>query len=132
MTDIRTRPDGVRSRAGGWSTPVMLPGRMADLAGPCEGLVRLPLRLHSSDAGTAAAFDVGDPGSRRNLYAIVMEHAVDAGDLADWINRDLLVEDWPDLWLSPHVRRAWLPLMAARPAIGVPVARAGLDAAVEG
>ena len=113
---IRRTSTGSRVRVGGWSTPVVLPARVAELVGPRAGVVSLPLRLHSSDAGSAVVFDIGEPGSRRNLYSIVMEHAATTGDLAEWLNADLLRQDWPQLWLPPHVRAAWAPLMRDDPA----------------
>ncbi len=45
-----------------------------------------------------------------------MENAPTAADVAAWLDAGLLRQLWPTLWLSPHVRRAWAPLLEPQPA----------------
>ncbi len=103
-------------RVAGWSAPVAVPARLEDLHGPTTGIVRLPLAIYSSGAGPDTPFDLDNPAARAELYAVVMENAATAADLAEWLDADLLQQMWPTMWLSPHVRRAWAPLLEQRPA----------------
>jgi hypothetical protein len=43
-------------------------------------------------------------------YAIVMEHGT-LDDVERLLNAGLLRRYWVQMWLSPHVREAWAPLM---------------------
>ena len=43
-------------------------------------------------------------------YAIVMEHGT-VDDVEHLLNAELLRGCSAQMWLSPHVRRAWEPLM---------------------
>jgi hypothetical protein len=104
----------MRQRVTGWSAPVALPARLEDLHGPTTGVVRLPLSIHSSGAGPDTPFDLDNPAARARMYAIVMENAPTAADVAAWLDAILLQQMWPTLWLSPHVRRAWAPLLETR------------------
>ena len=99
-------------RTQGWSAPVAVPGDLLSLRGPRTGVVRLPLRVYSSGAGPAQEFDLDDPAARASLYAIVLENG-DEDDVAAWVDLGELRRLWPTLWLSPHVRRAWEPRLAA-------------------
>ncbi|RBY78767.1 hypothetical protein DQ238_11955 [Geodermatophilus sp. TF02-6] len=78
--------------------------------------MKLPLTIHSSGAGPDTSFDLDDPATRAEMYALVMENAPTAADLAAWLDAGLLQQMWPTLWLSPHVRRAWARLFEQQPA----------------
>jgi len=105
-------------RDGGWTAPVSLPDRLENLHGPDDGVVRLPLRAHSSGAGPAQAFDLADDAQRAELYEIVLENG-GVDDICRYVHAGELRRLWDRMWLSPHVRRAWagaglLPARAAR------------------
>jgi len=113
-------------RVRGWLTPVVLPARLEDLHGPVSGVVHLPLGLYSSGGGPPTGFDVDDWVDRATLYSVVMENAATAEDLATWLDAGLLQQMWLTMWLSPHVRRAWEPLMETRSAsASAPAERTG-------
>ena len=78
---------------------------LADLKGPNEGTVELPLWLFWSSPGHA--FDLGDPDMRRWLYQTVLREAARPEDLTTNLNGDLLVALWPELYLPKGVRQAW-------------------------
>ena len=78
---------------------------LADLRGPSGGEVRLPLRLFWSPAGRV--FDLDDPFMLRSMYQVVLGEAIRAEELATYLNGDLLVAVWRDLYLPKGVRRAW-------------------------
>jgi hypothetical protein len=82
--------------------PVTVARALADLAGPRRGQVRLPSSLEwSSDR----VFDLGDDSDLRLLYETVLREARHAGDLARYLDAELLISLWPRL--PPHVRRVW-------------------------
>jgi len=78
---------------------------LADLAGPDHGVVELPLRLFWS--APDRTFDLDQPSMLRALYETVLREASRPGDLTSYLNGDILVAVWPDLFLPKGVRRAW-------------------------
>jgi len=78
---------------------------LADLRGPTEGTVELPLWLFWSAPGHT--FDLGDPDMRRWLYQTVLREASRLEDLTTYLDGDTLVALWPDLYLPKGVRQAW-------------------------
>jgi hypothetical protein len=106
------------------------PGRSAcviaslkDLHGPAAGTVTLPLRLYWS--GPSPVFDLGDGWDLEWLYETVLVEAIDADELAAYLNEDLLIRQWPGLYLPKGVRRAWEerhPVLARRRAAAVAAA----------
>ncbi|GIF43457.1 hypothetical protein [Actinoplanes xinjiangensis] len=92
---------------------------MSDLHGPVSGVVELPHRMVWAPA-PAGRFDLDDTYDRLRLYEIVLREAVRPAELETWLNRDLLLELWPRLYLPRGVRRAWEdvhPHLAAVPVI---------------
>jgi hypothetical protein len=77
---------------------------LADLRGPVAGTVELPLRLFWNPDRT---FDLGDPDLLRWMYENVLREASRPGDLAAYLDGELLVALWPDLFLPRGVRQAW-------------------------
>ncbi len=71
---------------------------LADLRGPAEGTVELPIWL---------TFDLGDQDMRRWLYQIVLREAGSPEDLTAYLDGDTLIALWPDLYLPDGVRQAW-------------------------
>lgn len=85
-----------------------------EFAGPQSGVVELPNRLYWSGA---PAFDVENPPRRLTLYTTLIGDG-QRDDLARWIDRDLLVGDWPKIRMltAGVLVRAWervLPELAA-------------------
>jgi hypothetical protein len=65
--------------------------------------VRLPSSLQWSDR----VFDLADDSDLRLLYETVLREARHTGDLARYLDAELLISIWPHLWLPPQVRRVW-------------------------
>lgn len=99
----------VRSRGDGWQRPVAVPESLAQLRGELTGHVRLPITVYAS--GPAREFDLSSESDRIELYPIVMTDGR-LQDVVGLLNATELVRLLPQLWLSPHVRRAWAPLVA--------------------
>jgi hypothetical protein len=91
-----------QSRPGRWAT---VAPSLADLRGPTEGSVELPLRLFWSCPGHT--FDLGDRDMRQWLYETVLREAGRLEDLTAYLDGDTLVALWPDLYLPRGVRQAW-------------------------
>jgi hypothetical protein len=90
-----------------------LPCSLSRLSGPAHGTVQLP--LHVAWSGQTA-FDLDRPKARMHLYRIVLAEA-QARDVITYLNRDLLVSQWPVLrtLISKTVRGVW---EAAFPELG--------------
>jgi hypothetical protein len=84
---------------------------LADLRGPASGEVMLPLRLFWSPPGRV--FDLDDPFMLRSMYQVVLGEAIRAEELTGYLNGDLLLAVWRDLYLPKGVRRAWEELHPA-------------------
>jgi len=95
-------PSRYQSRPG---RGVMVAPSLADLRGPAEGTVELPLRLFWSCPGHT--FDLGDLDMRLWLYQTVLREASRPEDLTAYLDGDTLIALWPDLFLPPGVRQAW-------------------------
>jgi DNA invertase Pin-like site-specific DNA recombinase len=78
---------------------------LADLRGPAEGTLELPLRLFWSSPDRT--FDLGKPFMLRSLYETVLREASRQEDLTTYLNGDTLLAVWPDLYLPKGVRQAW-------------------------
>jgi hypothetical protein len=82
-----------------------LPATLDDLAGPGSGTVQLP--LHVAWSGQTA-FNLDLPKARMHMYRIVLAEG-QRGDVAAYLNRDLLLGQWPILrnLVSRTVRGIW-------------------------
>ena len=78
---------------------------LADLRGPAEGTVELPLRLFWS--APDRRFDLGDLDMLRSMYEKVLRDAIRMDELTTYLNSGRLVAVWPDLFLPRDVRQAW-------------------------
>jgi hypothetical protein len=116
--------DRHRSRPG---RRAVVAASLADLRGPAEGTVELPLWLFWSPPGHA--FDLGDRDMRLWFYQTVLREAGRVEDLTAHLDGDTLVALWPDLYLPRGVRQAWedrhpvlraAAVAAAAPAAAVP------------
>ncbi|HLI36439.1 MAG TPA: hypothetical protein VKV80_03765 [Streptosporangiaceae bacterium] len=84
---------------------VLVIADLADLRGPTEGAVDLPIWLFWS--GPDHRFDLGKPFMLRSMYETVLREASHPEDLTTYLNGDMLIALWPDLYLPRGVRRAW-------------------------
>jgi hypothetical protein len=78
---------------------------LADLRGPTEGTVELPLWLFWSSRDHT--FDLSDPDMRRWFYQTVLREASRPEDLTAYLDGGTLIVLWPDLYLPKGVRQAW-------------------------
>lgn len=95
-------------------TPLRLPGRalrtvavlddLDQLRGPLTGRYRLP---HHLDASARHLYDFADGQWRELAYRTVLMEAGSETDLTEWLDREALLELWPQLYLPPFVRQAW-------------------------
>jgi hypothetical protein len=97
------RPGSSRS-SGRLLRVVVVVDDLADLRGPLTGEHRLPRHLDSS---ARHLYDFGDPKWRELAYRTVLMEAGTVTDVADWLDRDVLLAIWPELYLPPLVREAW-------------------------
>lgn len=82
-----------------------LPHRLEELDGPVHGAVDLPLHIVWSGRTN---YSLDRPKSCMTLYRTVLAEGM-REDLAVFLNRRLLLEQWPVLrrLISPHLRDAW-------------------------
>jgi hypothetical protein len=78
---------------------------LADLHGPVSGKVTLPLRLFWSPEGRV--WNLDKPEILQAMYEAVLEEAIRAEELTEWLNGERLVSVWRDLYLPRGLRRAW-------------------------
>jgi len=78
---------------------------LADLRGPTEGTVELPIWLFWSSPDHT--FDLSKPFMLRSMYETVLVEASRPEDLASYLDGDTLIALWPDLYLPKGVRQAW-------------------------
>jgi hypothetical protein len=100
---IVPRPPPARQASPGHK--VLVAADLADLCGPAEGTVELPLRLFWS--ATDRTFDLSDPHMLRSMYEKVLREAIRADELTAYLNGGRLIAVWPDLFLPRNVRQAW-------------------------
>jgi hypothetical protein len=103
---VTTQPDvswdRYESRPGRYA---VVAASLADLRGPAEGTVELPIWLFWSSPDHT--FDLADPDMRRWLYQIVLREASRQEDLTAYLDGDTLIALWPELYLPKGVRQAW-------------------------
>lgn len=99
-------------RHDGWQRPVAVPETLSALHGPTTGRVTLPLHVYSSGRGPVREFNLAVEAEQVELYQIVLTEGR-LSDVCRFIDADALVNLWPRLWLSPHVRTAWDRLLGA-------------------
>ncbi|NEC89657.1 hypothetical protein [Streptomyces sp. SID12501] len=82
-----------------------LPDAIEDLAGPTHGQVPLPLHIAWSGL---RSYDLDRPRQRMSLYRTVLAEG-QRDDVAAFLHRDLLIEQWPVLrtLISRHIRTVW-------------------------
>jgi hypothetical protein len=78
---------------------------LADLQGPAQGTIELPLRLFWS--APDRTFDLSDPDMLRSMYEKVLREAIRMEELTRFVNGSTLIAVWRDLFLPRDVRQAW-------------------------
>jgi DNA invertase Pin-like site-specific DNA recombinase len=84
---------------------VLVAASLADLRGPTQGTVELPLRLFWSSPDRT--FNLDDPDARQWLYQTVLREATRPEDLTAYLDGDTLISIWADMYLPKGVRQAW-------------------------
>jgi hypothetical protein len=103
---VATQPDVSRARYEARpGRRVVVAASLADLHGPAEGTIELPIWLFWSSPDHT--FDLGDQDMRVWLYQTVLREAGRLEDVTAYLNGDMLVALWPDLYLPKGVRQAW-------------------------
>lgn len=106
MTEQRVRFQDVK--------PYEIVDSLDDLAGPTEGSVTLPVTVYWS--GPFDTFDVADKDDRVLVYSAALSNG-QRDDIARFVNRDLLIQEWPFLTIDSRVVDLWagrFPELAAR------------------
>lgn len=84
--------------------PYLLPETLGELAGPVTGVIWLPLRL---DWSARTEFHLDDPAERNVMYERVIREATRIDDLRSYLNEEVLLQVWMQLFLPARVRRSW-------------------------
>ena len=110
-TEASGSPEPAATRRPGWVRDVELPGDLTELRGPTTGRIRLPLRLYWSGPDPEhVEWDLGEPQRRARLYEIVLREG-DLDDQRELINGPELARLWDTMYLPPHIRSAWQPVV---------------------
>lgn len=100
--------ESVRRRRA-WPHPVVVAADLDDLRGPTSGVVELPHRMFWQPDRHV---NLDNPALLRWMYETVLRESVSLEELATWLDGPTLLQVWPELYLPPWVKRAW---MAAHP-----------------
>jgi hypothetical protein len=99
--------------------PYVVPESLDLLTGPRSGIVELPIPI---DWSPKHSYDLGDPDDRVSMYTTVISEASTVAELSRFLNKDLLIELWPQLRLPRYCVRRWhtaFPQLAALGSGGV-------------
>jgi hypothetical protein len=94
--------------------PYVVVDDLGDLSGPTEGMIVLP---HHLDWSGRPTYDLARPARLASMYKAVLNEASTVQDLHDWLDKRVLIELWPTLWLPPRLRGLWeskFPELAVR------------------
>ena len=80
------------------------PARLADLTGPTEGLIELPITI---DWGPKRVYDIGRGAEQRIVYERVLREASTTDEVARYVNGVALAKVWSQLFLPQRIRRVW-------------------------
>ena len=91
--------------------PVSIPDDIEDRSLPkASGRVTLPRHIAWS---FPYSYNLDSRKSLRSCYARVMTEGLD-DDVRFYIDLDVLLDIWDEMWLSPHVRDAWSVWLRSR------------------
>ena len=89
---------------------ISIPDDLEDRSLPkASGKVTLPRHIASSPY----SYDLDNRKSLRSCYEQVMTEGLD-DDVRFYIDLDVLLDIWDEMWLSPHVRDAWTVWLRGR------------------
>jgi len=80
------------------------PARLADLTGPTDGKIDLPISI---DWGPERTYDMAVDADRRVVYELVLQEAASTDQISQYVNGDALAELWLRLWLPIRIRNTW-------------------------
>ena len=80
------------------------PARLADLTGPTEGTIELPVTI---DWGPKRSYDMASDADRRVAYELVLQEAATTEQVSKYVNGHALAQVWRRLWLPRRVRAVW-------------------------
>jgi len=80
------------------------PARLADLIGPTQGLIELPITI---DWGPKRVYDMGRHAERRIVYERVLREAATTDEVTRYVNGAVLREEWSQLFLPLRIRQVW-------------------------
>lgn len=83
--------------------PYETPASLDDLLGPRSGVVTVGPHI---DTRPGAEYDLSNPKLRWGLYSAVVRDGL-ASEQAEYLDRGLLVELWPELNLPSRCRALW-------------------------
>ncbi|WP_129656325.1 hypothetical protein [Rothia halotolerans] len=84
--------------------PVHVADDLSELRGPASGTVTLPIHI---DWTPAATYDLAEPERVRTMLETVLREAGSEAEVAEWVDRGLLVEHWAALNLESFIKEAW-------------------------
>lgn len=84
--------------------PYVVPESLDQLTAPRTGIVELPVAL---DWGPQRVYDLSKADDRLFLYQTVLSEASTLDQLTALVNKDLLIELWPQLHLPRYCVRRW-------------------------
>lgn len=82
-----------------------------------SGIVELPLRIQWS--GPRRPYDLDDRRDRARVYEIVLQEGTEE-DVRRFIDLDVLIGLWGDLYLPARVREAWAGLVEEKRGLQLP------------
>lgn len=83
--------------------PILMVESLDELTGPSGGIVTLPTSI---DWSPRKSYSVDDKFDRADLYRTVISEA-SPEQMAQFLNRDLLIKSWPSIALGQRVTSAW-------------------------
>ncbi|MGW7683678.1 hypothetical protein ACWGID_23275 [Kribbella sp. NPDC054772] len=84
--------------------PYVVPESLDQLTGPRTGIVELPVSINW---GPQRVYDLANADDKLSLYKTVLSEASTPAQLTSLVNKDLLIELWPQLHLPRYCVRRW-------------------------
>lgn len=84
--------------------PYVVADSLENLHGPTHGMVTLPRHLDWSGDPT---YNLDKAARLASMYKTVLNEAATVDDLDTWLDKQMLLQVWPTLWLPPRLRQMW-------------------------
>jgi hypothetical protein len=94
---------GASGQRGPWRRAVVV-ADLSRLHGPTGGVVELPHRLFWQPDRRV---NLDNPAVLAWMYETVLRESVTEQELCDWLDGEMLVRLWEDLFIPQSVRAAW-------------------------